>query len=110
MMTRLLRSEWIRGKGRPVEKYTGAVVLIAGALIPIIMILMSSRNALMRKSALETLAFPASIGAARTMATILGPLWAAALGPHILGPEYQYRTCPPRLLLSSTRVRLALRK
>ena len=58
MFLKQLRSEWMRGRGRPVEKYTGAIVLVLGALIPIIMILMSSRNALMRTSALGTLAFP----------------------------------------------------
>ena len=54
MLTRQLRSEWMRGNGRPLEKYASVIVLVLGTLIPIIMILVSSRNALMRKSALET--------------------------------------------------------
>lgn len=110
MFLKQLRSEWMRGRGRPVEKYTGAVVLVLGALIPLIMILMSSRNPLLRKSALGTLAFPASVSAARTMASLLGPLWAAALGANIVGAEYQYVTWPWLLVRTSSRARVLLVK
>ena len=105
-----LRSEWMRGRGRPVEKYTGAVVIALGVVVPAVMLLASSRNALMRKSALETLAFPASVRAAQTMATIMGPFWAAALGANIIGAEFQYSTWPLLLVRSASRERLALVK
>jgi hypothetical protein len=109
MFLKQLRSEWMRGRGRPVEKYTGAVVLVLGALIPIIMILMSSRNPLMRKSALGTLAFPASVSAARTMASLLGPLWAAAIGANIVGAVL-VRAWSWLLVRTSSRTRLLLVK
>src|SRR6266853_260334 len=105
-----LRSEWVRGRGRPVEKYTGAVAIVLGALIPVIMILVSARNATMRASALETLAFPASVSAAQTMALLLGPFWAAAIGGNIVGAEYQYGTWPWLLVRSASRTRLAIAK
>jgi ABC-type transport system involved in multi-copper enzyme maturation permease subunit len=109
-LLRQLRSEWVRGRGRPVEKYTGAIVIVLGVMIPIIMVLISSRNAFMRKSALETLAFPSSLRAARTMAALVGPFWAAALGSNIVGAEYQYGTWPWLLVRSSSRLRLVLIK
>ena len=105
-----LRSEWMRGRGRPVEKFTGAVVMVLGVVIPGVMLLASSRNALMRTSALETMAFPSSLRAAQTMATIIGPFWAAALGANIIGAEFQYSTWPLLLVRMSSRVRLALIK
>ena len=105
-----LRSEWMRGRGRPVEKFTGAVVLVLGFVIPGVMLLASSRNAIMRASALETMAFPSSLRAAQTMATIIGPFWAAALGANIIGAEFQYGTWPWLLVRTSSRVRLALFK
>lgn len=110
MLAKQLRSEWMRGRGRPVEKYTGAVVIVLGVLIPIIMILMSTDKPVMRKSALEGLAFPASVRAASTMALLLGPFWAAALGANIVGAEYQYGTWPWLLVRSSSRLRLVLVK
>ena len=109
MLLRQLRSEWMRAQGRPVEKYAGIVVLVLGTLIPVVMLLVSSRNAVMRKSALETLAFPASLGAARVMAMLVGPFWAAALGANVVGAEYQYATWP-WLLVRTSRVRLVLVK
>jgi ABC-type transport system involved in multi-copper enzyme maturation permease subunit len=105
-----LRSEWMRGRGRPVEKFTGAVVMVLGVVIPAVMLLASSRNAIMRASALETMAFPSSLRAAETMATIIGPFWAAALGANIIGAEFQYGTWPLLLVRISSRVRLALIK
>jgi ABC-type transport system involved in multi-copper enzyme maturation permease subunit len=104
-----VRSEWMRGRGRPVEKYAGIVVLVLGTLIPFVMLLMSSRNAIMRKSALETLAFPASVRAARIMAALVGPFWAAAIGANVVGAEYQYGTWP-WLLVRAGRLQLALVK
>ena len=109
MLSRQLRSEWMRAQGRPVEKYAGIVVLVLGTLIPVVMLLMSSRNAVMRKSALETLAFPASLRAARMMAMLVGPFWAAALGANVVGAEYQYATWP-WLLVRTSRLRLVLVK
>jgi ABC-type transport system involved in multi-copper enzyme maturation permease subunit len=109
MLARQLHSEWMRGRGRPVEKYTGAIVLVLGTLIPIVMMLVSSGKPMMRKSALDTLAFPASLRAARSMATILGPFWAAVLGANVVGAEYQYATWP-WLLVRTSRVRLVLVK
>jgi ABC-type transport system involved in multi-copper enzyme maturation permease subunit len=109
MLSRHFRSEWMRGRGRPVEKYAGAVVLVLGTLIPIVMLLVSSRNAMMRKSALETLAFPASVRAARIMAALVGPFWAAALGANVVGAEYQYGTWP-WLLVRSSRLQIAVVK
>lgn len=108
-MLRHFRSEWMRAQGRPVEKYAGVVVLVLGTLIPVVMLLISSRNAVMRKSALETLAFPASVGAARMMAMLVGPFWAAALGANVVGAEYQYGTWP-WLLVRSARLRLVFVK
>ena len=105
-----LRSEWMRGRGRPVEKFTGAVVIVLGFVIPAVMLLASSRNPAMRGSALETMAFPSSLRAAQTMATIIGPFWAAAIGSNIIGAEFQYGTWPLLLVRSSSRVRLALIK
>jgi ABC-type transport system involved in multi-copper enzyme maturation permease subunit len=110
MLARQLRSEWIRGRGRPVEKYTGAVVIVLGVLVPIIMILMSTNSPVMRKAALERLAFPASVRAAGAMALLLGPFCAAALGANIVGAEYQYGTWPWLLVRSSSRLRLVLVK
>jgi ABC-type transport system involved in multi-copper enzyme maturation permease subunit len=110
VLIRQLRSEWMRANGRPLEKYAGVVVLVLGTLIPIVMILMSSRNALMRKSALETLAFPASVRAARTMAMLLGPFWASAIGANVVGAEYQYGTFPWLLVRSASRLRLVIVK
>lgn len=104
-MLRHFRSEWMRAQGRPVEKYAGVVVLVLGALVPFVMLLVSSRDVVMRKSALETLAFPASVRAARVMATLVGPFWAAALGANVVGAEYQYGTWP-WLLVRSARLRL----
>jgi ABC-type transport system involved in multi-copper enzyme maturation permease subunit len=109
MLLRQLRSEWMRAQRRPVEKYAGVVVLVLGTLIPVVMLLVSSRNAVMRKSALETLAFPASLRAARVMAMLVGPFWAAALGANVVGAEYQYATWP-WLLVRMSRVRLVLVK
>jgi ABC-type transport system involved in multi-copper enzyme maturation permease subunit len=105
-----LRSEWLRGRGRPVEKYTGAVVIVLGVLLPFIMLLVSARNPVLHASALDTLAFPASMSAAQTMAMLIGPFWAAAIGANIVGAEYQYGTWPWLLVRSSSRVRLALVK
>jgi ABC-type transport system involved in multi-copper enzyme maturation permease subunit len=99
----------MRAQGRPVEKYAGIVVLVLGTFIPVVMLLVSSRNAVMRKSALETLAFPASLRAARVMAMLVGPFWAAALGSNVVGAEYQYATWP-WLLVRTSRVRLVLVK
>lgn len=110
MLARELGSEWMRGRGRPVEKYTGAVVIVLGVLIPITMILMSTNNPVMRKAALETMAFPASVRAASTVASVLGPFLAAALGANIVGAEYQYSTWPWLLVRSSSRLRLVLVK
>ena len=110
MMIRQLRSEWMRGRGRPVEKYTGAVVIVLGVLIPVVMMFVSGRRAGMRASALETLAFPSSLRAAQAMATIMGPFWAAAIGANIIGAEFQYGTWPLLLVRSPSRVRLALVK
>jgi ABC-type transport system involved in multi-copper enzyme maturation permease subunit len=107
---RQLRSEWARGRGRPVEKYAGAVVIVLGAMMPIVMIVISSRNSLMQKSALESLAFPESFRAARTVAALLGPFWAAVLGANIVGAEYQYVTWPWLLVRSSSRLRLVVIK
>ena len=106
MLAKQLWSEWKRGRGRPVEKYTGAVAIVLGVLIPVIMMLISSRNAVMRTAAIQTLAFPASLRAARTMAAIVGPFWAAAIGANIVGAEYQYGTWPWLLVRSSSRLRL----
>jgi ABC-type transport system involved in multi-copper enzyme maturation permease subunit len=100
----------MRGNGRPLEKYAGIVVLVAGTLIPIVMILVSSRNAQIRKSALETLAFPASLRAARAMAMLLGPFWAAAIGANVVGAEYQYGTWPWLLVRSASRLRIGIVK
>ena len=105
-----LRSEWMRGRGRPVEKFTGAVVIVLGFVIPGVMLLASSRNPLMRTSALETMSFPSSLRAAQTMATIIGPFWAAAIGANIIGAEFQYGTWPLLLVRVSSRMRLALIK
>lgn len=110
MLTGELRSEWMRGRGRPVEKYAAIVVLVLGTLIPIVMILMSSRNAAIHKSAIEMLAFPSSLRAARTMATLLGPFWAAALGANVVGAEYQYGTFPWLLVRSASRLQLVIVK
>jgi ABC-type transport system involved in multi-copper enzyme maturation permease subunit len=110
MLARQLRSEWMRGRGRPVEKYTGAVVIVLGVLIPLVMIVVTRNNPVMRKSALEGLAFPASVRAATTMASLLGPFWAAALGANIVGAEYQYGTWPWLLVRGPSRLRLVLVK
>jgi ABC-type transport system involved in multi-copper enzyme maturation permease subunit len=99
----------MRGRGRPMEKYAGIVVLVLGTLIPFVMLLMSSRNAIMRKSALETLAFPGSVRAARIMAALVGPFWAAALGANVVGAEYQYGTWP-WLLVRTSRLQLVFAK
>jgi ABC-type transport system involved in multi-copper enzyme maturation permease subunit len=109
-MTGQLRSEWMRGRGRPVEKYTGAIVIVMGVLIPMVMLLASTRNPAMRRSALDTMAFPASLAAAQTMAMLLGPFWAAAIGANMAGAEYQYGTWPWLLVRSASRTRLALVK
>ena len=105
-----LRSEWMRGRNRPVEKYAAIVVLVLGTLIPVVMILVSSRNAAIRRSAIDTLAFPSSVRAARTMALLLGPFWAAALGANVVGAEYQYGTWPWLLVRSTNRLRLVIVK
>ena len=105
-----LRSEWMRGRGRPVEKFTGAIVILLGVVIPAVMLLASTRNAIMRVSALETMAFPSSLRAAETMATIIGPVGAAALGANIIGAEFQYGTWPLLLVRTSSRVRLGFIK
>jgi ABC-type transport system involved in multi-copper enzyme maturation permease subunit len=110
VLTGELRSEWMRGRGRPVEKYAAIVVLVLGTLIPIVMILMSSRNAAIHKSAIEMLAFPSSLRAARTMATLLGPFWAAALGANVVGAEYQYGTWPWLLVRNTSRLHLVIVK
>jgi ABC-type transport system involved in multi-copper enzyme maturation permease subunit len=110
MMARLVQSEWMRGRGRPVEKFTGALVIVASVLIPLVMIGASSRNPLMRASALDTLSFPLSVSAARTMAMLIGPLWAAAIGANVVGAEYQYGTWPLLLVRCPNRIRLALAK
>jgi len=109
-MLKQLRSEWMRGRGRPVEKYTGAIALVLGTLVPVVMMLVSTRNASIRTSVLQTLAFPASLNAARTMAAIVGPFWAAAIGANIVGAEYQYGTWPWLLVRSSSRLRLIVVK
>lgn len=109
MLGRHVRSEWMRGRGRPLEKYSGAVVLVLGTIVPIVMLLMSSRNVIMRKSALETLAFPASLRAARVMTALVGPFLAAALGANVVGAEYQYGTWP-WLLVRVSRRRIVLAK
>jgi len=64
----------------------------------------------MRRSALDTMAFPASLSAAQTMAILLGPFWAAAIGANIVGAEYQYGTWPWLLVRTSSRTQLALVK
>ena len=109
MLSSHVRSEWMRARGRPVEKYAGIVVLVLGTLVPIVMLLVSWRNVVMRKSALETLAFPASVRAARVMAMLVGPFWAAALGANVVGAEYQYGTWP-WLLVRTSRLRLVFVK
>src|SRR5262249_21263179 len=63
---------------------------------------------IIRKSALETLAFPASLRAARTMAMLLGPFWAAAIGANVVGAEYHYGTWPWLLVRSPSRLRLVI--
>jgi ABC-type transport system involved in multi-copper enzyme maturation permease subunit len=110
MLIRQLRSEWMRGRGRPVEKYTGAVVIVLGVLIPIVMILMTTNNPVMRKSALDGMAFPMNVRSATTMVWLLGPFLAAALGANIVGAEYQYGTWPWLLVRGSSRLRLVLVK
>jgi ABC-type transport system involved in multi-copper enzyme maturation permease subunit len=110
MIASQLCSEWMRRRGRPVEKYTGAVVIVLGVLSPIVMLFVSSRNAGMRAAALETLAFPASVRAVRTMAMLLGPLCAAALGANIVGAEHQYGTWPLLLVRTSSRARVVMVK
>jgi ABC-type transport system involved in multi-copper enzyme maturation permease subunit len=84
-------------------------VLVLGTIVPIVMLLMSSRNAVMRASALETLAFPASLRAARTMTALVGPFLAAALGANVVGAEYQYGTWP-WLLVRVSRGRIVFAK
>jgi len=109
-MVSLLFSEWARGRGRPVEKFTAALVIVSAVLIPLVMIAASSRNPLMRASALDTLSFPPSVSAGRTMAMLIGPLWAAVIGANIVGAEYQYGTWPLLLVRCPSRTRLALAK
>src|SRR5947208_2298111 len=100
-----LRSEWSRGRRRPVEEYTSVIALVLAILIPILMLIVTARNPPMRAIALQTLAFPRSVIAARNMAMLMGPLWAAALGANIVGAEYQYGTWPWLLVRVSSRAR-----
>jgi ABC-type transport system involved in multi-copper enzyme maturation permease subunit len=105
-----LRSEWMRARGRPPERYTAAVVIVLGVVIPIVMVSVSTRNARMWTAAMEALAFPASASAARVMAMLIGPVCAAAIGANVVGAEYQYGTWPWLLVRTSSRGRLLLVK
>jgi len=105
-MLKQLRSEWMRGQGRPVEKYCALVAVVLAVLVPALMIVLGSRNAIMRKNALMTLAFPNSVGAARDGVMLFGPFLAAALGANSVGAEYQLNTWPWLLVRSTSRLRI----
>ena len=87
-----LYSEWLKGRGRPLEKLTATLALALGALVPVLMIVVSRDNVTMRARALATLAFPASLTVGQALLSIIGPFCAAALGANIAGAEYQYGT------------------
>jgi len=106
MLTSQLRSEWMRGRGRPVEKYVGALAIVMGAIVPVIMVLMGWRNPIIRANALRTLTFPKSLDAVRAGVGLFGPFFAAALGANIVGAEYQYGTWPWLLVRSDSRLRI----
>lgn len=109
-MIRQLYSEWMRGRGRPVEKFAGAFALLLGVMIPLIMIARTTNNQVLRASALTSLAFPGSLAGGRSLITILGPLFAAAIGSNIVGAEYQYGTWPWLLVRTSSRMKLLIVK
>lgn len=112
-MTRLVGrvySEWLKGRGRPLERLIAALALALGTIVPVMMIVVSRDHATMRASALATLAFPASLTAARALLSIVGPFCAAALGANAAGAEYQYGTWPGLLVRTSGRGSLFLAK
>lgn len=109
-MMQQLYSEWMRGRGRPVEKFAGAFALLLGVMIPLIMIARTANNQMLRTSALTSLAFPGSLAGGRAMITVLGPLFAAAIGSNIVGAEYQYSTWPWLLVRTSSRTKLLVVK
>jgi ABC-type transport system involved in multi-copper enzyme maturation permease subunit len=109
-MIRQFYSEWMRGRGRPVEKFAGAFALLLGVMIPLIMVARTASNQALWTSALTSLAFPGSLSGGRAMMTILGPLFAAAIGSNIVGAEYQYGTWPWLLVRASSRTKLLVAK
>lgn len=106
----LLYSEWLKGRGRPLERLIAVLAIVLGALVPVIMIVVTRNNATMRASALATLAFPSSLTAAGALLSVIGPFCAAALGANVAGAEYQYGTWPWLLVRSSGRGLLFLAK
>src|SRR3954462_15722140 len=106
----LVYSEWLKGRGRPVEKYVGAIAVAFGVIIPLIMLFISRRDAGMRAIALNAMSFPSSLSSAGAALILFGPLCAAALGANVAGTEYQYGTWPWMLVRSSGRGPLFIAK
>jgi ABC-type transport system involved in multi-copper enzyme maturation permease subunit len=109
-MLKQLRSEWMRGRGRPVEKYCALVAMALAVMVPPLMILLGWRNPIMRNNALATIAFPNSVSAVRDGMRLFGPFLAASLGANIVGAEYQLNTWPWLLVRSTSRLRIIVVK
>ena len=110
MILRQLRSEWNRGRGRPLEKYVALVAIVLAVLLPTLMIVLGWRNPITRRNSLAMLAFPNSVSNVRAGVALFGPFLAAALGANIVGAEYQFSTWPWLLVRSTSRLRIVIVK
>jgi len=110
VILRQLRSEWNRGRGRPLEKYVALVAIVLAVLLPALMIALAWRNPIMRRNSLAMLAFPNSVSNVRAGITLFGPFLAAALGANVVGAEYQFNTWPWLLVRSTSRLRIVIVK
>jgi ABC-type transport system involved in multi-copper enzyme maturation permease subunit len=106
----LFVSEWLKGRGRPLDRFTLAIAVSLGTLVPVLMVVTTRNNPVMHGEALKALAFPSSLTASATFLAVIGPMCAAAVGANVVGAEYQYGTWPWLLVRCPRRWRLFVAK